>query len=74
MKAKKPTGPYNIELFSGSPDDNNARVFFDGAMNVLKPKIDDGTLMVVSGQTDVKQTATQGWKAENAQRRAWTRC
>ena len=32
MKAKKPTGPYNIELFSGSPDDNNSAVFFDGAM------------------------------------------
>ena len=35
---------YNIELFSGSPDDNNAGVFFDGAMSVLQPKIDDGTL------------------------------
>ncbi len=51
MKAKKPTGPYNIELFAGSPDDANAKVFFDGAMSVLKPKIDDGTLKVVSGQT-----------------------
>ena len=69
MKAKKPTGPYNIELFAGSPDDDNAGVFFDGAMDVLKPKIDDGTLIVGSGQTDVKQTATQGWKAENAQSR-----
>ena len=45
MKAKKPNGPYNIELFAGSPDDANAEVFFDGAMNVLKPKIDDGTLV-----------------------------
>ena len=44
MKAKKPAGPYNIELFAGSPDDANAKVFFDGAMSVLKPKIDDGTL------------------------------
>ena len=41
---KKPNGPYNIELFSGSPDDNNAGVFFNGAMDVLKPKIDDGNL------------------------------
>ena len=44
MKAKKPNGPYNIELFAGSPDDANAQVFFDGAMDVLKPKLDDGTL------------------------------
>ncbi len=69
MKAKKPNGPYNIELFSGSPDDANSAVFFNGAMDVLKPKIDDGTLVVGSGQTDIKQTATDGWKAENAQRR-----
>ena len=60
---------YNIELFSGSPDDNNAGVFFDGAMSVLQPKIDDGTLNVVSGQVEVGQTATQGWLAQNAQSR-----
>ena len=69
MMAKKPNGPYNIELFAGSPDDNNAKVFFDGAMDVLKPKIADGTLKVVSGQTDFNQAVTQGWKAENAQKR-----
>ena len=60
---------YNIELFSGSPDDANSKVFFDGAMKILKPKIDDGTLKVVSGQTDIKQTATQGWLPANAQTR-----
>ena len=69
MKAKKPNGPYNIELFAGSPDDANAQVFFDGAMDVLKPKIADGTLKVVSGQTDFNQVVTQGWKPENAQKR-----
>ncbi|MGA7206518.1 MAG: sugar-binding protein [Specibacter sp.] len=69
MKAKKPTGPYNIELFAGSPDDANAKVFFDGAMKVLQPKIDDGTLKVVSGQKTFEQAVTQGWKAENAQKR-----
>jgi putative multiple sugar transport system substrate-binding protein len=69
MKAKKATGPWTIELFSGSPDDNNSGVFFNGAMEVLKPLIDSGELVVGSGQTDVKQTATQGWKAENAQSR-----
>jgi putative multiple sugar transport system substrate-binding protein len=61
--------PWNIELFSGSPDDANSAVFFNGAMEVLQPKIDDGTLKVVSGQTDIQQTATQGWEAENAQSR-----
>ncbi|QNE13902.1 sugar-binding protein [Pseudarthrobacter sp. NBSH8] len=69
MKAKKPEGPYNIELFAGSPDDANAKVFFDGAMSILQPKIDDGTLTVMSGQTSFEQAVTQGWKAENAQRR-----
>ncbi|MEU8331194.1 sugar-binding protein [Micromonospora sp. NPDC048839] len=69
MKAKKPNGPYNIELFSGSPDDNNAGVFFDGAMSVLKPEIDKGNVVVASGQKEVKQTAIQGWKAEGAQAR-----
>jgi putative multiple sugar transport system substrate-binding protein len=69
MKAKKPTGPYNIELFSGSSDDNNSAVFFDGAMSVLKPQIDAGDVVVGSGQTEIKQTSTDGWKAENAQRR-----
>ncbi|PJJ71062.1 putative multiple sugar transport system substrate-binding protein [Diaminobutyricimonas aerilata] len=60
---------YNIELFAGSPDDNNAKVFFDGAMEVLQPKIDDGTLNVVSGQTGFEQVVTQGWLAQNAQSR-----
>jgi putative multiple sugar transport system substrate-binding protein len=70
LKKKDPNKkPYNIELFSGSPDDNNAGVFFNGAMDVLKPKIDDGTLKVLSGQTAVAQTATQGWLAQNAQSR-----
>lgn len=69
MKAKKPTGPYNVELFAGSPDDANAKVFFDGAMKVLQPKIDDGTVKIVSGQKTFQQAVTQGWKAENAQKR-----
>ena len=69
LAAKGEKDSYNIELFSGSSDDSNAAVFFDGAMDVLQPKIDDGTLVVVSGQTDIKQTATAGWKPENAQSR-----
>jgi putative multiple sugar transport system substrate-binding protein len=69
MKAKKSSGPYNIEVFAGSPDDANAPIFFSGAMSVLQPKIDDGTLKVVSGQTKFAQVTTQGWLAQNAQSR-----
>lgn len=68
MKAKG-DGPYTIELFSGSPDDANSKVFFDGAMDVLEPAIESGDVVVGSGQTDIQQTATQGWEAENAQSR-----
>ena len=69
MKAKKPTGPYTIELFGGSAGDANAPVFFKGAMNILQPAIDSGDVVVGSGQVDFQQVATDGWKAENAQRR-----
>ncbi len=62
-------GPFNIEVFAGSPDDNNAPFFFDGAMSVLKPYIDKGTLVVKSKQTDFKTVAILRWKAETAQRR-----
>jgi putative multiple sugar transport system substrate-binding protein len=69
MKARKANGPYNIELFAGSSTDANAPIFFDGAMSVLQPKIDDGTLKVASGQTTFAQVNTQDWLAQNAQRR-----
>ncbi len=66
------TGPFNIELFAGSLDDNNAFFFFDGAMSVLQPRIDDGTLVVKSGQTDIEQAATLRWQQETAQQRMET--
>ena len=62
-------GPFNIELFTGDPADNNANFFFSGAMDVLNPYIDQGKLVVKSGQKDFEQVATQGWKTENAQNR-----
>jgi putative multiple sugar transport system substrate-binding protein len=67
--ADAPAGPFNIELFAGSLDDNNAFFFFNGAMDVLKPLIDDGTLVVKSGQTDIEQVATLRWDGETAQSR-----
>src|ERR1700759_2510212 len=48
---KEGKGPFNIELFGGSPDDNNAYFFYDGAMSVLQPYIERGKLVVVSKQT-----------------------
>ena len=63
------TGPFNIELFAGSLDDNNAFFFWDGAMSVLKPLMDDGTLVVKSGQTTIEQAAILRWQQETAQKR-----
>ena len=63
------TGPFNIELFAGSLDDNNAHFFWQGAMDVFEPYLDDGTLNVPSGQMDIEQAATQTWQAANAQSR-----
>lgn len=62
-------GPYTIELFTGSPDDNNARFFFGGAMEVLQPYIDSGKLVVPSGQTEFTAVATQAWDSAVAQAR-----
>ncbi|MDR1541801.1 MAG: sugar-binding protein [Clostridiales bacterium] len=65
----KGAGPYNIELFGGGPADPNAPNFFKGAMEILQPKIDDGALTVVSGQTDFTQCATLDWDNAKAQSR-----
>ncbi|WP_436530451.1 multiple monosaccharide ABC transporter substrate-binding protein [Actinoplanes sp. HUAS TT8] len=62
-------GPFNIELFAGSPDDNNATFFFNGAKSILDPYIKDGTLVVQSKQTDFKTVATLRWDPETAQKR-----
>lgn len=69
LAAVKGAGPYNIELFGGGPADPNAPNFFKGAMTVLQPKIDDGTLVVVSGQKDFTQCATLDWDNSKAQAR-----
>ena len=67
--AGAPSGPFNVELFAGSLDDNNSYFFYDGAMDVLQPLIDDGTLVVKSGQIALEQVATPGWDPEVAQSR-----
>jgi putative multiple sugar transport system substrate-binding protein len=63
------TGPFNVELFAGSLDDNNAHFFWQGAMDTLKPYMDKGTLVVKSGQTDIEQAAILRWQQETAQKR-----
>ena len=62
-------GPFNIELFGGSPDDNNAFFFYNGAMSVLKPYIDSGKLVVQSKQVGMDKVSTLRWEASVAQAR-----
>jgi putative multiple sugar transport system substrate-binding protein len=62
-------GPFNIELFGGSPDDNNAYFFYDGAMSVLQPYIDNDQLVVQSGQMGMDQVSTLRWDGATAQAR-----
>ena len=63
-------GPFNIELVTGDPGDNNAKFFFNGAMDVLNPYIESGKLVVKSGQTKFDECATAEWSSANAQSRA----
>ena len=69
LKLKEGKGPFNIELFGGSPDDNNAYFFYDGAMSVLQPYIDSGKLVVPSGQTGMDKVSTLRWDGATAQAR-----
>jgi putative multiple sugar transport system substrate-binding protein len=62
-------GPFNIELFGGSPDDNNAYFFYNGAMSVLQPYIDKGKLVVGSGQMGMDKVSTLRWDGATAQAR-----
>src|SRR3978361_235935 len=66
---KEGKGPFNIELFGGSPDDNNAYFFYDGAMSVLKPYIDSGKLVVRSKQLGRDKVSTLRWDGAVAQAR-----
>jgi putative multiple sugar transport system substrate-binding protein len=69
LKLKDGKGPFNIELFGGSPDDNNAYFFYDGAMSVLKPYLDKGQLKIPSGQTGMDKVSTLRWDGAVAQAR-----
>ncbi|MGW3246854.1 multiple monosaccharide ABC transporter substrate-binding protein [Streptomyces sp. NPDC001070] len=69
LKDGSKKGPFNIELFAGSPDDNNTKYFFNGAMDVLQPYIDKKQLVVKSGQTNLTQVTTLRWDGATAQAR-----
>lgn len=62
-------GPYNVELFGGSPDDTNAAYFYNGAMSVLQPMIDSKDIMIVSGQMGMDKVGTLRWDGAVAQAR-----
>jgi putative multiple sugar transport system substrate-binding protein len=61
--------PFNVELFGGSPDDNNAFFFYNGAMSVLQPLIDAGTIAIPSGQMGMDVVGTLRWDGAVAQSR-----
>lgn len=69
LNLKTAKGPFNIELFGGSPDDNNAFFFYNGAMSVLKPYIDSGKLVVRSKQLGMDKVSTLRWDGAVAQAR-----
>ena len=61
--------PHNVELFGGSPDDNNAFFFYNGAMSVLQPLIDSGDIAIPSGQMGMDVVGTLRWDGAVAQSR-----
>lgn len=61
--------PWNVELFGGAPDDNNAFFFYNGALSVLQPLIDNGTIKIKSGQTGMDKVGTLHWDVPTAQSR-----
>jgi putative multiple sugar transport system substrate-binding protein len=62
-------GPFNLEIFAGSTDDNNAHVVYAGVMSQLKPYIDSGKLVIRSGQQAMEKVATPNWDGAQAQAR-----
>jgi putative multiple sugar transport system substrate-binding protein len=69
LKLTTAAGPFNIEVFGGDPGDNNATFFYNGAMDLLKPYITSGKLVIKSGQQDFAKVAITGWTSATAQSR-----
>ena len=62
-------GPFNLEIVTGDPGDNNVNFFYGGAMDVLQPYLDEGKLVVPSGQISKEEVATANWATDAAQSR-----
>ena len=69
LNLKSGAGPFNLEVFAGDPADNNAHLFYKGAMDILQPYFDKGQLVSLSKETSFDATATKGWEPKNAQAR-----
>lgn len=69
LDLKNADGPFNLEVFTGDPGDNNAKFFYNGAMDVLNPYIESGKLVIQSSQKDFAEVATSNWSTETAQSR-----
>lgn len=69
LNLKSGAGSFNIEIFAGDPADNNAHLFFDGAMKILRPYFDTGQLVCPSGETAFDVVATKDWEPKNAEAR-----
>ena len=69
LKSRSASDPVYMEFFTGDPGDNNINFFFGGAMDVLKPYLDKGVIVCLSGQTAKAQAATLEWSTERAQSR-----
>ncbi len=61
--------PKTIELFMGSPDDNNAHMLYAGLMEQIQPLLDDGSLICKSGQVDFESNNTLRWDQQTAMKR-----
>ena len=72
LDLKNTSDKFTMEITAGDPGDNNAGFFYDGAMDLLKPYIEAGTLVVKSGQVDFAEVATPAWATETAQSRMET--
>ena len=59
LKLDSAPGPFNFEPFAGSPDDNNASLFFQGAWDVLKPFVDSNKLVI---QSETGKKAAGNWQ------------
>ena len=69
LDLKNAAGPFNMEIFTGDPGDNNARFFYQGAVDVLQKYIDEGKIVVKSGSVEFADVATAEWSTEKAQNR-----